>query len=227
MSAGTSNTACVGAVTVPIASRLILPAADRYASISAGDIVSAPAMLSKPWVESSAGRNLRGVDFEREQIANRVRVFGAVQAVEAGRGQMRGRAAIELALHPADQRLERGRIRPPHAGRRHHAGAQLADDFFADLRVVAEVREIELVEQQVRRLQPRVVAGHTVLVDQRALRGGVRRGGGGGSSRPAPAARLAPGRRRSRPALAGCARADQTAPETRATDMTATPARDE
>src|ERR1051325_3823648 len=31
---------------------------DRYASINAGDIVSAPAMLSKPRVESSGGRNL-------------------------------------------------------------------------------------------------------------------------------------------------------------------------
>ena len=33
-------------------------------------------------------------------------------------------------------------------------GAKLADDFFADLRVIAEVREIQLVEQQVGRLQP-------------------------------------------------------------------------
>ena len=44
-------------LTSPIASRLIFPEADRYASINAGDIVSAPAMLSKPRVESSGGRN--------------------------------------------------------------------------------------------------------------------------------------------------------------------------
>ena len=43
--------------------------------------------------------------------------------------------------------------------------------------VVAEVREIELVEQQVGRLQLLVVADHTVLIDERALRGDVRRGG--------------------------------------------------
>ena len=69
--------------TSPIARRLILPAADRYASISAGDIVSAPAMLSKPRVESSDGRNFVASTSSAEQIANRVRVFGAVQAVQA------------------------------------------------------------------------------------------------------------------------------------------------
>ena len=47
----------VGAVTLPIARRLIFPAADRYASSSAGDIPNVPAMLSNPWVESSDGRN--------------------------------------------------------------------------------------------------------------------------------------------------------------------------
>ena len=62
-----------------------MPAADRYASISAGDIVSAPAMLSKPRVESSDGRNFVASTSSAEQIANGVRVLGAVQTVEAGR----------------------------------------------------------------------------------------------------------------------------------------------
>ena len=48
VSCGASNTASVGAVSVPMARRLMLPAADRYASINAGDVVSVPAMLSKP-----------------------------------------------------------------------------------------------------------------------------------------------------------------------------------
>jgi hypothetical protein len=42
------NSTNVGAVFDAMARRLILPAADRYASISAGDMVKAPAMLSKP-----------------------------------------------------------------------------------------------------------------------------------------------------------------------------------
>jgi hypothetical protein len=52
------NSTNVGAVFDAMARRLILPAADRYDSMSAGDIVSAPAMLSNPWVELSGGRNL-------------------------------------------------------------------------------------------------------------------------------------------------------------------------
>ena len=58
VSVGASYTVCVGVLTLPMARRLILPAADRYASTSAGDIESAPAMLSNPLVESSDGRNL-------------------------------------------------------------------------------------------------------------------------------------------------------------------------
>ena len=38
--------------------------------------------------------------------------------------------------------------------------------------MVAEVREVELVEQQVGGLQPGVVAGDAVLIDQFALRVG-------------------------------------------------------
>ena len=153
-----------------------MPAADRYASISAGDIVSAPAMLSKPWVESSDGRNFVGVDFERQQIADRVRVFGAVQAVQA-----RAAADAVTALRSSSFSIQRDQrlAASPRSGRGMPVGgimpgAQLADDLFADLRVVAEVRQIELIEQQVRRLQPCVMAGDAVLIDQRALLGNIR-----------------------------------------------------
>ena len=134
VSCGTSNTACVGAVSVPMARRLILPAADRYASISAGDIVSVPAMLSKPWVESSGGQELRGVDFERQQIADRVRVFGAVQPVKARRRQMRlGVRSSSFSI----QATSASRVSPVErrtaVRRRHQARAQLADDLFPGL----------------------------------------------------------------------------------------------
>ena len=49
-------------------------------------------MLSNPWVESSDGRNFVGIHFQPEQVADRIRVFGAVEAVETRRGKMRGRA---------------------------------------------------------------------------------------------------------------------------------------
>ena len=56
-------------------------------------------------------QELRGVHFEREHVANRIRIFGAVEAVQARRRQMGGRAAIEFILHPGDQRLAGGRVR--------------------------------------------------------------------------------------------------------------------
>ena len=48
---------CTGLSMSPSAMRLILPAADRYASSSAGENAKAPAWLSKPRLESSDGRN--------------------------------------------------------------------------------------------------------------------------------------------------------------------------
>ncbi len=101
-----------------------------------------------------------------EQVANRIRIFGAVEAVEARRRQMGDRTAIEFILHPADQRLQGRRIRPSASRRRHHARAKLPDDFFADFRMVPEMREVQLVQQQVGRLQLRVVARHAILVDE-------------------------------------------------------------
>jgi len=118
-------------------------------------------------------QELRGLHFDREQVANRIRIFGAVEAVEAWRRQMGDRTAIECIFHPADQRLKGGRIRPPHSCRRHHARPKSPDDFFPDFRMVPELCEVQLVQQQVGRLQPRVVAHHTILVDERTFGGDV------------------------------------------------------
>ena len=93
-----SASACV---TLPMARRLILPAADRYASMSAGDIVSVPAMLSNPCVESSDGRNL----VASTSSASRSRIAFAYSArlsrCRPGGGRCGDRAAIELVLQPA------------------------------------------------------------------------------------------------------------------------------
>ena len=72
-----------------MARRLILPAADRYASTSAGDIVSVPAMLSNPMRRIVRGQEFGRIHFERQQVADGVRVFGAVETVQARRRQMR------------------------------------------------------------------------------------------------------------------------------------------
>ena len=88
---------------------------------------STPAMLSKPKLSSSAGSRLDASMFEIQQVPDGVAVLGAVQAVrrlvaERDRG---GCLTIERALERGDEGLERGRVGPRHALRRHHAAVEL------------------------------------------------------------------------------------------------------
>ena len=139
----------------------------------AGDVVEAAGRV--------VGRQELGrVHFEREQVANRIRVLGAIHPVQAGRRQMGDGLGVELGLHPPNQRLHRVGIRTTRVGRRHLAGAKLADDALAQLAVCTELREIELclVEHQSAGLHARVVAGDTVLIDQFPRRGLIEAGRG-------------------------------------------------
>ncbi len=80
--------------------------------------------------------------------------------------------------------LQRRRIRAPRTGRRHQPRPHFAHDGFGHVDVFGQARQIELIEQQVRGLQPRVVTGDAVLIEQRPLRGHARRRRGcGGSGR--------------------------------------------
>jgi hypothetical protein len=88
--------------------------------------------------------------------------------MKAGRRQMRMRRAIELILHPGEQRVERRRIRARHVRRRHQPRARLAHHDFRDVAVLAQLRQIELIKQEICGLRALVVAGDTVLVDERA-----------------------------------------------------------
>src|SRR6185436_5238201 len=118
VSCGASNTASVGAVSVPIASRLILPAADRYASMSAGEVVSVPAMLSNPWLESSEGRNV--VASMLRPSRSRIAFVYSVRFRRCRPGAGRYGAAslsISLSSHAArSSRLSRSSVGPPSAG---------------------------------------------------------------------------------------------------------------
>ena len=52
------------------------------------------------------------------------------------------------------------------AGRRHHAGAQLADYLFPGLGLRGYVCGIELIERQVGGLESLVVTGYAILIQQ-------------------------------------------------------------
>jgi hypothetical protein len=115
---------------------------------------------------------LGDVDLDREQIAHGVAVFGPVQPVEghgsSGLGIHAG-GRIELGLGPADQRIavvdvEHGRI-----GRRHHAGAELADQLLPGLGVGGGIVEIDGFEVQARDLLDRVMAIEAMGANRRGV----------------------------------------------------------
>ena len=66
------------------------------------------------------------------------------------------------------------RVGPRHSGRRHHPGAKLADDFFADLGMVRRgARGPAWSSSRLAVLSFRVVAGHAILIDEGALGGRI------------------------------------------------------
>ena len=128
-------------------------------------------MLSKPSLDAVGRQQRRDVDVEGQQVANGVGVFRPVQAmqrrrVEVGAGRRR---AVEARFEIAGEGVEHGALGPPRAARRHHARADLADDLFPRRRVLPDVFEIHPVEQQAAGLQPLVVTGDAVLIEQRRL----------------------------------------------------------
>ena len=111
-----------------------------------------------------------GVDVERQQIADRVGVFGAVQAVQARRWQMGapgGGTLVDALFQALRQLLHRIVWRALLAHRRHHAGAQAFDQFLADVRRVGEGGGIGAFQIDPASLVNGVVTLGAVLVDQR------------------------------------------------------------
>ena len=142
-------------------------------------------------VAGVVGREQRGgVDVERQQVADDVRVLRAIQAVERFRAagiRPRGGGAVELALQPREQAVVRRLVRPRPAGGRHHSRPQLAQHALPERRVGADVRGVDRLQRDRHGAAPLpgvVVAGDAVAVEK----GG---GGSGGRRRllPAPAAR--------------------------------------
>ena len=140
----------------------------------AGDVVEAVAHV--------IGRKpLRDVEVERQQIAHRVPVLRAVEAMErlgAARIRVGRRGAVQRGFEPPRQAVIRRPIRPRPAGRRHHARPELPHDLLPDLRGVIDVIQVECIESQTGRLQPVIVTRDAVAIEQRAMRGaGLGRGG--------------------------------------------------
>ena len=109
----------------------------------------------------------RRVDLEREQIADGVHIFAAVQSMDrdAARVRMARGGLVERFLERRDHRLVGRPVGTRRTGRRHLAGAQLADDFLPGFGRLVHTVGINPFERQPGGLQPFVVAHHTVLID--------------------------------------------------------------
>ena len=139
----------------------------RRAALSIGDVVETK--------RGTVGRQERGdVNVEGEQVADRVGVFGAIQAAQRGPARIAGAALVEFPFEPGDKRVGRGRFGPTHPARRHRADAQSAYDLFPGLGIAAHVGDIQLIDRQATRLQPRVVTGHAVLLQRGLMCRGTR-----------------------------------------------------
>ncbi len=109
----------------------------------------------------------RRIDIEREEIAHRIRVFGAVETMEnrtAGVGRFGGRA-IQCGREPRDQLGAGRRIGLRRGRRRHHPDTHLLDRLFPNTGVSRELTIVHLVERESTGLAASVMAADAVLAD--------------------------------------------------------------
>ena len=121
-----------------------------------------------------------------DQVTQSVGVFGAVEAVDRAnpaRARIGGPGPVEFGLQPAGYRVIGLGVRAGPPRRRHRPGAQLLDDTFPYVRMVARPRGVQHVERQPGRTDPLVVAGDAIGFEKRP---GGRRGRGSLSGRTRP-----------------------------------------
>ena len=157
-------------------------AAVRYRSSSSGDVRSDDGDVVEPEVRAVARQQFGDVDVERQQIANRVAVLGAVQPMDdiAARVALALPRAIERAREPGREGRVLGFRGTRHALRRHRAHAQLAQHAFPRRRLrqqVVQARGLEIDRVVGRLRRAAVVAADAVLLDPGLMFRSVSRGG--------------------------------------------------
>src|SRR6185503_9912690 len=124
-------------------------------------------------------QELDGVDLEREQVADRVAVFLAIQTVRHDRliAVVRDRGLVERVLKPYDERLEPLLVGTRLFRRRHRVAAQLAHGHLELLGMLRDALGLDLLEVEAAGEIGGVVAIGAIALDERPLlRGAVRDG---------------------------------------------------
>jgi len=91
-----------------------------------------------------------GVDVEREEIAHRPRVLGAVQPLKRTAAGIRldRRGGVHVRFERGDERRVGRGVGTRRERRRHEAGLQLANHLLRHFRCLRRVRDIERGERQ-------------------------------------------------------------------------------
>src|SRR5262245_36688263 len=85
---------------------------------------------------------------------------------------MRERGPIERLLETDGEPLDRGLIGARHSLRWHHSAAEFQNDFLPDISMGGRVGRIEIIEREAAGLEPRVVAGDAILLDEGGISSG-------------------------------------------------------
>ena len=120
------------------------------------------------------------IDLERQQIADGVCVFGAVEAMDcrSARIGIRRRGAVERGLEIRDGRGVGRGVRAPSRRRRHHAGPELAYHLFPHFGIVAHPIGVDRLERESSRTESFAVTRHAVAIEHSTRSKGRRRAGG-------------------------------------------------
>ena len=132
-----------------------------------GDVPRTSAMLSKPATGAVARQHCGNVDFQIQQIADRIRIFIAIHALHRRRSRVRmeRRLAIESAFEPRGETVKCRAVRPRGVLGRHHARAQFAHDSLPGHDIFFEMSQILCVEFEVPGLAPLVMTGDAILIE--------------------------------------------------------------
>ncbi len=116
-------------------------------------------------------QELDGIYFEREQVADCVRVLLAIQSVRHDRlvAVGRGGGFVERVLEPGDERLELRLVRPRLLRRGHCMAAQLAHRHLELLGVRGNVIGADALQIELARELGAVVALRAIAIDERPL----------------------------------------------------------
>ncbi len=138
-------------------------------------------VVIEPEPRHVGGQQLIAVDLQPQQVLDDVHVLDPVQSSRCdapGIGS-RGRPSIERRFERGRERVDGRRIRTGPPLGRHLATAQLVDHLLEHRGMLGDAGQIDIVEPQLRGLEPFVVAGDAIAIEQLArgdVRGGLRAG---------------------------------------------------